>query len=829
MRKPFSLIACCFCLLGVAAFSGFADSLPKEIRAVRISRAPIIDGLLYAREWEAAVPISDFTQYDPREGSPPTEITEVLVLYDENALYFGFHLEDSEPDRIVAHLTRRDRSVESDRITIQIDSYHDHQTAFVFVLYASGVQRDGLLLQDGVRFDEQWDAVWESAVRITEAGWSAEIRIPFSALRFSRQSSQEWGFNFRRYISRKRETDEWVMIPRREAAYAGYISKSGHLVGIENVDFPKNMRFLAYVLSQSQDLNIPPGTGEQEFEGNFGLDFNADLGRDFTFSLSANPDFGQVEVDKAVLNLTAFETFFPEKRPFFLEGTQIFEFGNAFDGDRHLLFYSRRIGRRPSGSYSIPLGGRVIDAPPRFSTLLAAAKLAGRTKRGWSVGALSALTDEEHATVADSSGRRSKQVVEPMASYNVVRIKKDFWQNSSIGLMATGLSSDHRLPAFSGGVDWILRFGGNTYGVDGYAAGVRTTNGLDLRQEGASWRLLVGKIAGEHWLYQTAYRFATREYDVNDIGFIRRASEHGGYVQALYKQDIPSHPLLRYRIRVAMDNFWNTDGNKIAQAAEMNPYFEFRNFWSLNLSYQFDWSVFDDFETRGNGLYRRQAFHTVHATLRTDFRKPIAFVVSALAIQGDKDLRQREISVTGKIRPTSWMELEPQASFVFSRDDEAWVIPSDDGENNFVDPLVSPTPISIFGDRDTDEYDFSLRGTVTFTKHVSLQLFLQVFLARGHYDIFRRLIDPSTFVEYDDEYRNSPFYGNPDFNSKTVNANVVLRWEYSPGSTLFLVWTHERFGDDGDFYTSFGTDLRGAFRQPMDNLFLLKVSYWWSL
>ncbi|MEE9224571.1 MAG: DUF5916 domain-containing protein [Bacteroidota bacterium] len=829
MRKPISLIACYCCLLGLAAFSGFAGTSPKEVRAVRISRPPHIDGLLNDREWEVAVPVSDFTQYDPEEGSPPTEITEVRVLYDEGAVYFGFHLYDSEPDRIVAQLTRRDRSVESDRITIQIDSYHDHQTAFVFVLYASGVQRDGLLLQDGVRFDEQWDAVWESAVQITDIGWIAEIRIPFSAVRFPKQPSQEWGINFRRYISRKRETDEWVVVPRREAAYAGYISKSGHIVGIENIDFPKNSHFLPYVVSKSQDLNIPPGTGEQEFGGNLGVEFNGDLGRNFTVNLSVNPDFGQVEVDEAVLNLTAFETFYPEKRPFFLEGLQFFEFGSAFDAHRHQLFYSRRIGRRPSGLFFLSPGARLIEAPPMFSTILGAAKLTGRTQAGWSVGALSALTDEEHVTVVDSSGRRSKQVVEPFASYSIMRLKKDFWQNSFFGLMATSLSREHRLPVFSGGVDWNLRFAENNYAIDGYIAGVRSTGELGVRGDGSSGRLLAGKIAGEHWLYQATYGYATRRYHINDVGFIRRASEHGGYVQALYKEDKSSWPFLRYLFRAAVEGFWNMDGDRIIQAAEINPYFEFRNFWILNLSYQFDWSVFDDFETRGNGLYRRQAFHSVRARLQTDFRKPAAFVLSVRGVYGAKDLHRREFSLSGKIRATSWMEFEPRASFAFSRDDEAWVIPAGGGTNNFVDPQVSPLPISIFGDRDTDEYDLSLRGTVTFTKDLSLQMFLQVFLARGHYDDdnFRRLVDPRTFAAYD--YKASSYFGNPDFNTKTVNANIVLRWEYLPGSTLFVVWTHQRFGDDGDFYTSFGKDLYRAFKQPMDNLFLLKVSYWWSL
>lgn len=827
MSRPLSLIACHLFLLGVTAFTGNAGTSPKEIRAVKTERPPQIDGLLNDREWEIAVPVSDFTQYDPHEGSAPTESTEVRVLHDEGALYFGILLHDSQPDQIVAQLTRRDRSVESDRFSIVLDSYHDHQTAFVFTLYASGVQRDVIWLQDGVRTDELWDAVWESAIRVVETGWAAEFKIPFSAVRFSRQSDQQWGINFIRYISRMRETEYWVLVPRREAALSGYISKSGHLVGIENIEFPRKMEFLPYALSKSQDLNIPPGTGKQEFAGNLGLDFRNDLGRNFTVNVSVNPDFGQVELDEAVLNLTAFETFYPEKRPFFLEGTQIFDFGPAADGERLRLFYSRRIGRRPSAAYVVPAKGQLIEAPPTFSTILGAAKLTGRTNTGLSVGALSAWTDEEDVIVSDSTGARSNQVVEPMSTYNIVRLKQDFWKNSFVGLMATGVGREHRLPVFSAGIDWNLRFEGNAYAVDGYATGARSARGLDRRQDGSSGRLLVGKIAGNHWLYQAVYSFATRRYDINDVGFIRRASVRGGYVQALYKEDRPSHPLLRALVRTAVEGFWNIDGDRIGQSAEINPYFEFRNFWSVNLSYQFDWSVFDDFETRGNGLYKRQSFHSVRSEVRTDSRKVAALSLFVRGVRGEKGLRRGEVSLSGTIRPTSWMEFEPRASAAFTRDDEAWVIPSAEGQNNFIDPVVLLQPISIFGDRDADEYDFSTRGTVTFTKNLSLQFFLQVFLARGHYDDFRRLVDASTLQPYD--YASTMYYGSPDFNTKTVNANIILRWEYLPGSTLFLVWTHHRFGDDGDFYSTFGKNFHNAFRQPMDNLFLLKLSYWWSL
>jgi hypothetical protein len=370
----------------------FAGTSLKVVTAARTEHAILLDGELSEPAWQMAPPVLDFTQFDPSEGSLPTEITSVRVLYDDNALYVGVVCYDAHPDAIVQQLTRRDRTSEADRFTVSIDSYHDHQTAFVFSTNVNGVQGDGILSQDGSVYDLSWDAVWSVKTRTYLDGWSAEMRIPYNALRFVHQNSDEleWGVNFRRYISRKHETDEWVMVPRSERLQ---ISHWGHLRGLRNISPPLHLNVSPYVSSTSTRQSAAasrPAQADNKFLGGFDLKYG--VARNFTLDATVNPDFGQVEVDQAVLNLTVFETRYPEKRPFFVEGSQLFTFGAGVDNTSLPLFFSRRIGKRPTDafSFSTPAGGSV-EENPLVTTILGAAKVSGRSNGGLSLGALTAL------------------------------------------------------------------------------------------------------------------------------------------------------------------------------------------------------------------------------------------------------------------------------------------------------------------------------------------------------------------------------------------------------------------------------------------------------
>jgi hypothetical protein len=472
----------------------FAGDNDRTALATRTSKPPQIDGHLDEAVWKIPPTAINFLQRDPYEGQPATEPTEIRILYDDEALYFGCMMHDAEPDKILARLTRRDNEIESDVISIRLDSYHDHKTAYEFTVLASGVKVDILQFNDGADEDDSWDAVWDVETQIlresapaaainaetsARRGWSAEVKIPFTILRYtpSQNGKSVWGINFIRRLSRKQERTEWALVRKSQS---GFISHFGHLVIDGNLPNPQRLELLPYSVGKSQFINpvlTSPVIDTRHFSGNAGFDLKYGLSSNLTLDLTVNPDFGQVEADPAVLNLTTFETFYPEKRPFFIEGTQILQF-STFGGDFGPgLFYSRRIGRAVAGSRDPAI-------------ILGAGKITGKTKSGLSIGILQAVTDQK--------------LSEPQASYSLMRLKQDLLQNSTIGMIATAVTRENRFPAFTGGVDWTLRFQQSTYGLDGVRARSQTTQGATRRISGSAGKFRFGKDGGKHWLYSTS-------------------------------------------------------------------------------------------------------------------------------------------------------------------------------------------------------------------------------------------------------------------------------------------------------------------------------------
>ena len=805
----------------------FAGESTKSIVAMRTLNAPHIDGQLNEPEWQRAVPVASFSQFDPHEREPATEETSVRILYDDQAIYVGVMCYDTQPQRIIRQMSRRDRTAEADKFTIIVDSYHDHLTAFVFSGTVSGVQTDGVLSQGGRTYDTEWDAVWHYATRIVRNGWSAEFAIPFSALRFNRDDEMVWGINFRRYIARKGETVEWVMIPRSES---GSVAKMGHLSGLRGVQPPQRLELMPYAVSKAHFAPQPaPFPASRDLTANGGFDAKVGLSNEFTLDASINPDFGQVEVDRAVINLTVFETLYPEKRPFFLEGKQIFTFGETYDRSSLQLFYSRRIGQQPRLSVALP-SGYTFSENPDATTILGAAKLTGRTSGGLTIGALATITDREFVSLQDLSGTRTSPTrIEPRASYNVLRLRQDVLENSAVGVMATSSYKEDFGPAYSEGIDWNLRFSRSAYVVEGYAAGSQYVNSMGNQVHGSAGKVYMGKVAGERWLAVTSYDYASPRFWINDLGFFNRPREHGGLTQILFKDDrLGASFLRRYVLSFQTDYRWNYNGAKTLSTFEFQPSLEFPNFWYLTLTYLHDFPAFDD-ENRGIiGLYRRPRGDTYRLSLITDPRQKIHFESEGAFNTTAKGGLTWLGSLSAVWRPFPSIELTPGLRIIRGRKDEAWVYtPGGTVIGNIYDPAVSSTPFSFFGDRDYDELDVSLRGIFAFTPKVTFQFFGQVLLDGGTFRNFQRLVGPTTLVPYD--FENSPQYVSPDFNEKTINANFVFRWEYLPGSTLYLIWTHYRYGDTGVFGSNVRQNLSDAFRLPADNAFLVKATYWWSL
>lgn len=783
----------------------------KQINAYRVTNPPVIDGILDEAIWTNTQAAKDFIQHDPLEGEPASEATEVSVLYDDEALYVGCMMFDSEPDKIVARLTRRDNEINSDVISVRIDSYHDHQTAFEFTLNAAGVKVDILQYDDAQREDITWDAVWDAQTKILPNGWSAEFKIPFSILRYRKNGNgdNDWGINFIRLISRKNERVFWAPIKKSES---GFISRFGHLTGLQNLPEKIRLEILPFVTSrQSFEPSTKDFPKKPDFSANTGVDVKYGLTSNFTLEATINPEFGQVEADPAVLNLSTYETFFPEKRPFFIEGTQIMRFstfGNQFGPG---LFYSRRIGRAISPrEVRIPENGYIKHLPSNVS-ILGAAKLSGKTSDGLSVGLLQSVTKQEYATVVDSSGRSLKQLIEPLAHFNVVRMKQDILENSNIGVIITSVAKRQESPIFTSGLDWNIRLLDNNYSVDGFFAGSLGAK-TGKRIDGSAGRFNFGKIAGEHWLWNTAFDFTSNNYNINDLGFFQRPKDYGFISSITYKEDQPSELIREWRTSLFLHERWSFDGPNLSREARISGYSGFHNYWRLRSFASVEMGKYDDRETRGNGLYQKPVSSMVGFFLRTDNRKN--YIIGYDYDFGfDSKLKRIHVhEIELELMPLTWIEVGLGTEYKQIRNQEAWA------RNIF----IGDKKVSIFGDRSTDEINFTLRTTITFTRDLTLQLYGQLFIAKGYYKNFRQLVDTKNFVDYTGTI-------DRDFNEQFFNTNLVLRWEYIPGSTAYFVWTHNRQNETENYFSNLKYDVNQTFRTTPANILLLKVSYWLSL
>lgn len=800
-------------LLFLAASIASAGDHPRSVRAVRTLTPPVIDGVIDEPAWAQAEPAGDFLQRDPDEGKPASEPSEVRVLYDGEALYFACIFRDSRPDLIERPFTRRDNEIESDWGSIRIDSYHDHQTCFEFTFNPSGVKVDIIQYDDGNNEDKSWDPVWFVETRVTPEGWTAEVKIPFSILRYNSPGADtgeySWGINFIRNISRRQEDQLWAFTPKRES---GFISRFGRLTGLEDLPDPRQVEVIPFTVSKQ---SYAPATAVRprvsQFTQEIGADIKYGLSKNFTLDVTINPDFGQVEADPAVLNLSAFETFYPEKRLFFIEGTQFIRF-TTFGGDFGPgMFYSRRIGRGISeGEASVPPGGR-IEEIPQATTLLGAAKLSGKTTGGLAIGVLQAVTAEEVAVVSDSSGTRAEQVLEPFAHYSVLRVRQDVMTNSYVGGILTSVAKDSRAPGFTNGYDWKLRLGGNTYALDGFLALSHTRIRTGERATGSAGKVSFSRIAAEHWLWSAGGDFTSRRYNINDVGFFFSPDDYGGSASLTYKEDAPGAVVRSYRIGTNAHVRQNFAGVNLFRSLGGNAGLLFANYWSAGWNIDHNFGGYDHRETRGNGLYRRPAEWNSGFDIGSDRRNPVVGEFD-LGFAWN-DLRKRHVSaeVALQLKPLTWMRWETSVGYGKTDDEEAWI--------------ANRGSEAVFGDRSTEAWDFTLRGTLAFTRELTLEYYGQIFLATGRHEGYRILAGDRLFTSTPE----TPELRAADFNSQSLNSNLVLRWEYLPGSTLFLVWSQARSDDNGNTLSKLRENVDETFRIAPANVLLLKVSYWWNV
>ena len=854
-----------------------------QIRASRLVGAITIDGRLDEPSWANAEPAARFTQTDPAEGQLATEATEVRVLIGEDALYIGARLYDREPNRVKAALARRDDDVEGDEFDVYLDTFHDHLSGVRFRVTPGGAILDGILgsSAQGSDEDDSWDPVWESATGLDSLGWTAELRIPLSQLRYNSTPDGTWGIQLYRKILRKGEEDWFAFVPKSE--FSG-VSRYGHLVGLGPLHAQRRLELAPYALARAAYAPTAAGDPFQsghEYHGSAGVDLKYGLTSDLTLNATVNPDFGQVEVDPAVVNLSAFETFFPEKRPFFVEGADVFRFGgirasNSFGFPE--FFFSRRIGREPQRNVGGD-GVSFLDSPTETS-IRTAAKLSGRTRSGWSLGVLDGVTAGEEAQYVDPAGARVTTPVEPLTNYFVGRVRKDLrGGNSTVGFIGTAVNRDQGNPeltsllrgsAYLVGLDFTNSWADRAWSLDGSLglSAVRGTPEAIGRTQrssaryyqrpdatsfqfdptrtsltGYAYQLALAKNSGRHWQGGLVYQVVSPAFESNDLGFQSDASQRGISSALQYQENQPGRLLRNYGIYGFTNHQWNYDSNLIYGSYGTILSAQLRNFWDFQVRGDYTPPTFDDRLTRGGPLARQPTFGDVRLTLNSDSRKTTRLSAHLTQSWTAAQERQTKADLTLSVRPTPALRLSLGPTFMQNHTLSQYV-------TTVVDPVAAATfgARYVFATLDQTELSMVTRMDWTFAPTLSLQLYLQPLISAGDFSELKEFAAPRTYdfgVYGQDKGVATPTGSgttidpgdggatftvpNQNFTIRSLRANAVLRWEWRAGSTLFLVWQQNRDNDEALGDVRLGRDLDAVFSGGESrNVLAVKASYWLS-
>jgi hypothetical protein len=780
------------------------EKVGKELTAHYVGDAPPrIDGDLSDEIWQRAQAIDDMVQNDPDNMQPPTERTAIRVAYDDRSVYVAVMNYMKNPAQVTTALGRRDTFPRSDSIKITFDPRHDHLTAYTFDSNPSGVQGD-MTWYDDTRSSTDYDAVWDVRTQILADGWTAEFRIPFSQLRFSITPGQPvvWGFNIRRDITYNAEMIRWVPTPR---GAQGFVSRFGHLTFERPPSTPRRLEVQPFALARQERES---GVGNDE-DATGGLDFRMGLGTATTLSAAINPDFGQVEQDPAVLNLSVFETFFPEKRPFFIEDSRSL----VANYPQFPMFHSRRIGQRPN-RLAIPDGETVIERPDA-TTILGATKVTGKAN-GWTYGGLTALTDREFALVETASGARSERLIEPYTSYNVSRLQKDlFGGSSTVGGMATAVLREKFFDAYTGSMDYSFRWSRNRYTLNGQWAGTRAP--IDSVMKTGFGGVTNFNFNSKHLGLFANYNYFNRTFRNSDIGFFAsRNNKHqfgGGF--NLSQPD----PQSWFRDATLFSNFlllYDNDWLPLQESYFLGGEMEFLNYWRIFLGTGRSIETFDDLDTRGGPPIIKPAGWWADAFVGTDSRKRYRFSTGMFVNGNDAGGRERSHNVDITLQPQAAMQVTLSGRYTRGTDAAQWIA-NDDVTGDGTDDHV-------YGTLKRDVVSITARGTYAFTRDMTLEVYLQPFVASGDYYDIRRLAAPKSFT-----FEPVTYSENPDFNDKSLRSNVVFRWEYRRGSTLFLVWNVSNLDESRPGVFSAFRDLRTGFGADGTQVLMVKFSYWLGL
>ncbi|MFA6232801.1 MAG: DUF5916 domain-containing protein [Bacteroidota bacterium] len=859
---------------GTPAAGGGEKELPgpsrRSVEAFRCDGQQLsIDGKLSEAVWQGGTPTGEFLQREPVEGTRATLRTEVRFSYDDDALYIGAVMYVDDSAEILSTLSRRDNAGNSERLLISIDSYNDNRTAYTFGITADGVRLEYYHPNDSeFSRDYSFDPVWEARVTRSADSWTAEMRIPFSQLRFNNRDVQIWGLNMNRYIPSRNEDVYWVLIPKNET---GWSSRFGELTGIQGIEPSSRIELTPYTVADvtvaHADNQIDPFYNKIQWKGNLGLDMKMGLGPNLTLDATVNPDFGQVEADPAEVNLSAYETFYSERRPFFIEGSQL------LSGEGPNYFYSRRIGSQPSLSANAAFADRPVN-----TSILGAAKVTGRLASGLSVAGLTAVTQREFVDTYDPVfNKYSAALVEPLTGYAAMRVQQEFGpEASTIGAMITGVQRDLSSPAAeqllnrqaaSGGVDWKLRFDQATYELNGFAgfsfirgspeaiALVQQSSAHYFQRPDADYiefdpsrtsltGMTVGlnfkKNGGEHWLWGFGGAAESPGFEINDAGILQSADDIDTWGQIAYRENAPGTIFHSYQIDGSVSKGWNFGFIDQYTNFELGLSTTWKNFYSSEIELAYGTSALNDHLTRGGPLMRSGAGWNLYVDVSNSYSSDLRWNIWGSRFNDALGSWDWSAGSSISLRTSGRLEFSVEPSFRRAVNVRQYVMTAGDG------PAATFGRRYIFATIDQGTLSARFRVNFAFSPDLTLELYAEPFAASGAYSRFGELPaaesdklrvfgeDAESVIRYDegnasyvviDQRGAFPIF-NPDFNILSFRSNVVLRWEWVRGSTLFLVWQQNRSGYDIDGNLIGPRDLLRSIERTGDNFIALKISYW---
>ena len=871
MQKTFFLIVGIVPFLFLSAQDS-TQVVPKRIYttvSIGDNEIPEIDGTINEDVWEMAEWSGDFIERDPDENTPPSEQSKFKIVYDQKYLYVAYRCYDSNPSKIERRLSRRD-GFSGDRITIIIDSYHDKRTAFSFTITAAGVKGDEFVSQNGDNWDDSWNPIWYTASSVDNEGWTAEVKIPFSQLKFGKAKEQIWGLQISRLFFREQERSNWQRVPLDAP---GFVSEFGELHGLIDIEPQSQLEIQPFTVNQSDVYPAEDGNpfrDGNDFKLNGGLDAKIGITNDLTLDLTVNPDFGQVEADPGAIALDGFQIFFREQRPFFVENKNIFDYQFANRNDN--VFYSRRIGRSPQG-FPDTGDGEFVDQPIN-TTILGAAKFSGKTKNGWSIGLLESVTGKMYAEI-DNNGERRKELVEPFTNYLVTRLQKDFNErNTFVGGIFTATNrklEDNleflRKSAYTGGIDFRHNWKNREYYLEGNMILSRVTGSeeaitntqrslthlfqrtdaghvaVDTTRTsltGTGGKLEFGKAGGGNWRYDTGVIWRSPELELNDVGFLRQTDEIIQFANARYLFLKPTDLYRRMNFNVEQFTTYDFDGNYNRIQYQLEGFINYQNNWWTESGFGHKPRIFSNTVLRGGPRWRWSDENFFYLFSGSDQRKKFNVTLGYVTSAAKEDnFAFNRYVVRMRYQPFNAFNLSLEAEYQENPNKTQYVTEVD----------FNGTPRYIMGNIDQRTFFTSLRFNYSINPNMSIQYYGQPFISRGTYTDFNfvnnasaeslseritlygqdqiaKAVDSETYLIDENLDGETDYeFDNPDFAFVQFRSNLVFRWEYIPGSEIFLVWSQGITGS-GDPMNSLAGNLDNQiFGQQADNTFLIKATY----